>query len=819
VKFAAALRKPGQKIKRRLPCRKFFAKLMNERTLTHLNYSKIQSIFRDYAETPCGRRVFENLSPDYPAESIEHCYTRCQTLYQIVEAMGPCPLGGISDIENVLRHLRVSGVVLDSPHLLDIAFFIRKLKEIGGYFEKAGETHQVSYSPLTTRWEAIPSLYSLRSLIEKAIDPAGYIRDSASDKLRGLRKKAEKQKREIQKTLNRMLQSNRTSQQLTDSYLTMRNGRYVLPVKAGEKHSIQGIIHDQSQSRQTLFIEPITCVELNNALAMVQQEITHEEEAIKRHLTQQTATFFEPLTTAWQLLADLDEIHARVLFMRARNATVIPLRKTPGFNLKAARHPLLTAQEDAVVPIDLILPEGKQTLILSGVNAGGKTVALKTLGITLLMLKSGLPVLAAPESSLFPYEQLFTEIGDEQSIADDLSTFSAHILHLKEIIKKSGPSSLVLIDEIGAGTGMSEGEALSLGILDILGKEKASVVVTTHFEALKGYGAGNPLASNVSVDFDFLNQRPLYTLSYGVPGNSNAFETAKRLGLGNAILEAAASYRQKKDKLLSDLMREVEQIRHRITLEKQEVALIKRDIASLRAQYHQMLDEINEKKSHILKQWQLKWNMQLKKQKGQFHELLDKIKTTGASSRPTHAFRSSVVGEFNRLSRTPAPSPAQKAPRETTIPGAIEVGDNVYISSIAQKGRVVAIKERQKAAEVMTGGVRLQIPLNQLKRTGKAEKSHKPLLSVVRVDTEPMAARELNLVGYRVEDALPEVDKFIDTALVHNMKEVTIIHGIGTGRLRGAIRKFLSDYDGISALADGDLRHGGKGITVVQFFS
>jgi len=794
---------------------------MNERTLIHLNYSRIQSVFRDYAETPCGKRVFENLAPDYSVEEIECCYSHCQILCQIVEAIGLCPLGGVSDIEEVLRRLRVSGVILDIPHLLDMASFIRKLKEIGAYFEKAGESRQTPYPPVATRWETIPSLYSLQSLIEKAIDPAGYIRDSASDKLRKLRKKAEKQKQDIQKTLNRMLQSNRTSQQLTDAYLTIRNGRYVLPVKVGEKHSIQGIIHDQSQSRQTLFIEPIACVELNNALAMVQQEITHEEEAIKRRLTQQIATFSEPLTAAWQLLADLDVIHARVLFMRAWNATVISLRETSGFNLKAARHPLLTAQKGKIVPIDLILPEGKQTLILSGVNAGGKTVALKTLGITLLMLKSGLPVLAAPGSSLFPYEQLFTEIGDEQSITDDLSTFSAHVLHLKEIIRKSGPDSLVLIDEIGVGTGMSEGEALSLGILDVLGKKQASVVVTTHFEALKGYGAGNPLALNVSVDFDFLNQQPLYSLSYGVPGNSNAFETAKRLGLGNAILKASASYRREKDKLLSDLMREVEQIRHRMTLEKQEIALIKRDMASLRTQYRQTFDEINEKKSRILKQWQLKWATQLKKQKRQFYELLDKIKAAGASSEPTHAFRSSVIGEFNQLSRTPAPAafPAQKADRNVNIPGAIEVGDNVYISSIAQKGHVVAIKKRQKTAEIMTGGVRLQIPLNQLERTEKSEKPRRPRLSVVRIDAEPMAAHELNLVGYRVEDALPEVDKFIDTALVHNMKEVTIIHGIGTGRLRGAIREFLSGHSGISTLADGDLRRGGKGITVVQFFS
>jgi DNA mismatch repair protein MutS2 len=796
---------------------------MNERTLSHLNYSKMCDIFRDYAETPCGKRAFENLSPDYSYEKVEEYYNRCKTLLQIVEVMGPCPLEGVPDLEEVLRRLCISGVVLDSPHLLDITFLIRKMKEIHGYFQKAEDIHQRLYSPLTSQWETIPSLYPLQSAIEKAIDPTGYIRDSASEKLRQLRKKSERQKRDIQKTLDRMLQSSRISRQLTDSYLTIRNGRYVLPVKAGAKHNIQGIIHDQSQSHQTLFIEPMACVELNNVLAMVQQEIAHEEEAVRQDLTRRAATLVEPLALAWRLIGDLDSIHARVLFMLAHDATVISLRKTPGFNLKSVRHPLLAAQKAAeVIPIDLILPKGKQTLILSGVNAGGKTVALKTLGISLLMVKSGFPLLASPGSSLFLYEQLFTEIGDEQSIANDLSTFSAHILHVKNIIEKSGPETLVLIDEIGAGTGLSEGAALSLGILDVLGEKGASVVVTTHFEALKGYGASNPIAMNVSVDFDFRSQHPLYTLSYGVPGNSNAFETAERLGLEKSILDTAASYRQQNDKLLSNLMGEVEQIRHKITLDKREIALIKHDISSLLAQYRRTLDELTEKKTQILKQWRVKWTLQLKNQKEQFQELLNKVKASGASSEHTHAFRSSVAGEFNLLTRMPAaaiPFPEKKTYQEAIIPGMIGVGDQVYIPSIEKNGHVVSIKERQESAEVMTGGIRLQIPLNRLRRTGVAEKHPRPHLSVVRVDADPIASSELNVVGYRVEDALPEVDKFIDAALVHSLKEITIIHGIGTGRLRGAIRDFLSGHAGISNFADGDLRSGGKGITVVQLFT
>lgn len=792
---------------------------MDKRTLDHLDFYQILSIFEGFAKTEGGKQAFQHLEPHLSREKIEETYNQCHILRDIVTMEGPCPLDGVPGIGNLLGRLKVPGVVLDTSELLDVALLIRKLREIGRYFKKTEENTHLIYAPVSDRWAGISSLYPLQSIIEKAIDLTGYIKDNASPRLRNLRRKADKQKREIQTILDHIMRSKRVANQLSDQYLTMRNGRYVLPIKAGAKNTLQGIIHDQSQSRLTFFIEPIECVELNNELSMIYQEIEEEEEEIKRQLTLHVVENLHPLKLGWGIVTDLDKIHARILFMQVFDAVTVRLRDAPGFSLRSARHPLLFAQKAKdVVPIDLTMPEKKRVLVLSGANAGGKTVTLKTLGLALLMVKSGLPVTAAPDGEMYPYEELFTEIGDEQNIADDLSTFTAHIRHLKEIIDRSSRDSLVLIDEIGAGTGMSEGAALALGIMDVLGRKSATVIVTTHFELLKGYGSQNPLAMNVSVTFDSERQKPLYTLCYGVPGNSNAFETARQHGLDKEVLEAAERYRSHQDRLLTDLMSELEVLKRKAEAEREEVADARREILRIRDQFYRHYEEITQKKKEILKGWQLKWAQQIKKQRESFKELMQKIKTAPGQARSFHAYYSNLAGEFNRLTREP---PKQESPLnnldESASKGQVSVGDNVYVSAIGKEGHVTAVNPHQKTADVMVNGLRLQIPLKKLRRQVKLEeKTEGATNPLVGIDTSTEAKTELNIVGYRVQEALPEVDKFIDAALVHRMKEVTIIHGIGTGRLRKAIREFLSSHEGIKTFSDGDIQRGGNGITVVQ---
>ncbi len=790
---------------------------MDERTLTHLDFYEILSIFEEMAKTPGGKEAFRNLRPNLTPGEIEEVYLQCQNLGEIMDAMGPCPLDGVPEAGEILRRLAIPGVVLDTKELLDVARFIGKLREIGLYFKGAKEKARLAYPPILDRWEGIPALYPLKSVIEKSIDPTGYIKDQASPRLRELRRKAERKKGEIQKILDRMIHSKRVESQLADQYFTVRNGRYVLPIKAGAKHTLQGIIHDQSQSRLTVFIEPIECVELNNTLAMAYQEIEREEEAVRHRLTLKVADQLPALRKGWEIVTNLDEINARVLFMTSYEAAPVKLRETPGFSLSRARHPLLLARKASeVVPIDLKLPEGKQLMIISGVNAGGKTVALKTLGLGLLMTRSALPLTVAPGSEVFPYDEVFTEIGDEQSIANELSTFTAHIQHLKEIIGKSSGESLVLIDEIGAGTGMSEGAALALGMLDVLEARGATVVATTHFEHLKGYGAKNPKALNVSVAFDTENQVPLYALRYGIPGNSNAFETARRQGLSREVLEAAEKYRTHQDRLLTDLMGELETLKRKTDVERERISEARHQMEDLRDQFYRVAEEITRKKEEILKAWQVKWDRQIKKQRETFRQLMEKAKTlTRQERRGYHATYSSLAGEFNRATRAPVPPAIDLEAEEVTDPGyQAAVGDEVFVSSIGKQGRVAAINPHQETADVVVKGLRLQVPVKKLRRGKAVEK--KSSASFIGVEVTSQAATELNVVGYRVQDALPEVDKFIDTALVHNLKEVTIIHGVGSGRLKKAIREFLSTHEGIKTFADGDLRRGGHGVTVIE---
>ncbi len=792
---------------------------MKARTLEHLDYEKILTIFEEFSRTPGGRKAMRHLMPSFSRERIQEIYDHCLSLQGIVAEMGICPLEGVPSLAEVLGRLQVKGVVLDAVELLDVALFIGKLREIATYFKKAEEKTRIAYAPVLEHGEGIPILYALKKAIETAIDPTGFIKDHASPRLKELRRKAERQKHEIQTILERMIRSKRMADQIADQYLTIRNGRYVLPVKAGAKQAIPGIIHDQSQSRLTFFIEPMACVPLNNALALTYQEMEREEEAIRRQLTHQVAEHLSLLCRGWQIVTEVDLIHARVLYMEAYHAWPLELRDTPGGELRQMRHPLLLSQKaEKVIPIDLEIPEGKRMLILSGVNAGGKTVTLKTLGVAVLMLRAALPVPAAKGSDLYPFEEVFTEIGDEQNMADDLSTFTAHIQHLQEIIGGCSADSLVLIDEIGAGTGMSEGAALALGILDVLGERGATVMVTTHFELLKGYGARHPLAINVSVAFDAENMRPLYRLCYGIPGNSNAFETARRYGLGAEVLTAAQRYRSRQDRLLADLMGELEALKLEAEREKEAVSDARREILRLRDQFKQTYGDLIRKKEEILKKFQMKWDQQVKKQRQTFQKFLQNAKEGISQAHAYHAFYSSLKGEFNRMVREPFREEMDPGLSETPDSGEVNVGDDVYVTTVGQQGQITEINRRQGMAEVTVRGMRLQVPLKKLRKRegGKVKPGKTNQQTFVGVDVRTEARPELNVVGYRVQEALPEVDKFIDTALVHRMKEVTIIHGIGTGRLRGAIRDYLANHEGIEAFADGDIRRGGRGITVVR---
>ncbi len=789
--------------------------------MDHLNFHEILGMIGGFAKTPGGQEALSRLKPAFSPEEIDQIYAHCRSLQEITSIFGICPLEGIPSLKVIFQRLQVSGIVLDTPELLDVALFVEKLREIDTYFKKVKEKTQCTYPPVFERWGNIPDLYPLKKIIEGAIDATGYIKDHASDHLRKLRRRAKRQKNEIQIILNRMIHSRRLAEQLADQYLTIRNGRYVLPVKAGAKQAIQGIIHDQSQSRLTLFIEPIECVTLNNALSMTYQEIEREEEEIRRSLSAQVAERLSLLQRALEVVTDLDLIHARVLFMEKYGAAPVKLRDTPGCLLRQVRHPLLLIQKPReVVPIDLVIPEGKRIFILSGVNAGGKTVALKTFGVVVLMTKAALPIPSAQGGEIYPYQEVFTEIGDEQSIADDLSTFTAHIEHLKGILEKSTEKSLVLIDEIGAGTGMSEGAALALGILDILARRGATVMVTTHSELLKGYGAQHPLSMNISVAFDSEMMRPLYTLRYGIPGNSNAFEMAKRYGLPEKVLAAAQPYRTDQERMLTDLISELESLK--ITLEKERASVTdaKREIQSLREQFKGLCEEITHQKEEILKRFQAKWDNQVKKQRQTFQEFMKEIKDSSAEQGSSyHAFYSSMKGRFNRMTL----QPFREVPTKdgVSVPSfsdeTITVGNRVMVTTLGKTGHVLSIHSRQKSADILVKGIRMQIPLRDLKKCqedsqGKRQSGQ----TFIGVDLSTEIKPELNVVGYRVQDALPELDKFIDTALVHRMREVTIIHGIGTGKLREAIHKYLSEHEGIKGFDDGDIRRGGRGITVVQ---
>jgi DNA mismatch repair protein MutS2 len=729
-------------------------------------------------------------------------------LKKIQETEGEIPLGGLKDIEGILNKLEIEGSVLDVEELLDLYHQMVLCKGLRRFFQKL---ENVKVPHLQEKISMLSYPKGLEKEILRVIDTKGEILDRASPALLEIRQRLGGVREKAKGVLESLLHQENLQSIFQEQFITLRNGRYVVLIKSDSENRLEGIIHDYSQSRMTFFFEPLQVVSLNNEINVLMGEEKEEEYRILAGLSDQVREERQSLRNDFDLLGELDLLFAMAKFsLRLRG--VSPLLNEEGrIEMKEARNPFLTLQrEDQVIPITLRMGGGRRVLIVSGANAGGKTVALKTLGLLTLMAQSGLPIPVAEGSQVGVFQDIFAVIGDEQNIEENLSTFSSHLLHVNQILEEAGPRSLVLLDELGVGTHAQEGCALAMGFLDRFRESGASVVVTTHFDRLKAYGYHHPGVENVAVEFDERTLEPKYTLAYGSSGLSNAFLIAEKLGISEKVLEAAHLHQNGSGEEIAQALETLERLKEAAEKEKLQASRMKEESGLERERLKKILETIKDKRLEIYSKAEEKARKAVQK-------IEEELKKWVLHRKEENIPGSLQRKEIRDIRETFLPSIGKKG--RSAIPGGLKVGERVKIEGLRSTGILTNVKEALNRAEVLTDKAKVKAPLSQIiqvtdenEKKGTGIPRDQPLLK--GTVEEPIS--QLNVIGLTVEDALPKVDKFIDQALLHGLEKVQIIHGVGTGRLRDAIGRYLNGQRAVKSLSSGETMKGGRGMTIVE---
>ena len=784
---------------------------MDNRSLKALEFHSLLNILKDFSISPLGQKRCLALTPTRDRFLIESRLTEVIELKEILETLGDIPLRGLKDIGELLKRLEVAGSVLEVQEILDIHRQMLLGKGLRRFFLKP----EVKAPSLQEKISKLSALKALEKEILQAINTKGEVLDRATPGLSDIRRRLGTVREKAKGALERLLRREDLQPIFQEDFITLRNGRYVLLIKSDFKNRLEGIIHDQSHSHMSLFFEPLQVVPFNNEINILTAEEKEEEYRILEDLSGKMREELPSLWSDFDIFGGLDLLYAMARLTLLLKGIRPELNEDGRIVMKEARSPLLSLQKEAqVVPVDLRMGESIRTLIISGANAGGKTVALKTVGLLTLMVQSGLPIPAAEGSEAALFDEVFSVIGDEQSMEENLSTFSAHLLHVNKILEKAGPGSLVLLDELGVGTNSSEGSALAMGFLDLFREKKASVVVTTHFDGLKTYGYLHPDVENVSVRFDEKTLEPLYTLSYGSSGLSNAFLVAEKLGVAERVLEIARRHRNGSEQEAARALEGLERLK--ADAEKERLLWIgKREEAEQdQRRLKEILDRVRQGREAALSRAEEKARKAAQKVEEELKAWLRLQK----EKLPSQVRRKEIQEIRERF------FPSVRRRGLHAIAGGLKIGDHVRIESLKKDGILLKMEKSLNRAEVMMEKARVIVPLNDIIRPAGEEGNVEPggrSFAAPADRHEPRRAveeipAELNVIGLTVEEALPVVDKFIDQALLHGLEKIRIIHGIGSGRLRNAIGKYLNTHRGVKLFVPGEAQRGGSGVTVVE---
>ena len=789
---------------------------MNNKSLSTLEYNKIISRLVSFACSDGAKQILHKLEPMTDIDKINTALDYTNDALTRVYQKGSVDFSRIKDIRGSIARLKV-GSSLNALELLNISMLLECAAHIKGYYEQRADSIQ----PLI---DMLDPVTLLNNAIKKCIISEDEISDDASANLRSIRRPKNIAADRIHTELHKILNSPSTRTYLQDYVITTRQGRFCLPVKAEYKSLMPGMVHDQSSTGSTVFIEPAAVVKLNNDIRELELKEQAEIEVILADLSAKAAEYTDSLLSDYEILTNLDCIFAKALLSRHFNCSRPVMNNKGIVNIKKGRHPLI--EPHTVVPIDIYLGTDFNLLIITGPNTGGKTVSLKTVGLLTLMAQAGLNIPALEHSDIAVFDNIFADIGDEQSIEQSLSTFSSHMTNTVDILKKADSNSLILFDEIGAGTDPTEGAALAIAILDSLHRRNITTMATTHYSEIKMYALTTDGVENACCEFDVQSLRPTYRLLIGVPGKSNAFAISKKLGLSDNIINDASRRLDSEDIKFEDLVTDLEQSRVTIEREREELNEYKAQIAQLKSELTKKTERLDERTDNIIRKANEEAARILKDAKEYADKTINAMNKHGMTVKELEKHRSAIREKMNKRQEKLKIEPANNISEHKAHDiSEFKVGMHVKVLTMNVIGTVSQIHKNKNQVTVLVGSLNTKMDIKNLAilkgYKDPAETSSKPKgaggSGKIKMSKSSSVSSEINLLGYTVDEAIAVLDKYLDDAYIARIPQVRIVHGKGTGALRSGITSYLHGVPYIKEFRLGQIGEGAEGVTIVTF--
>lgn len=779
--------------------------------LEKLEYNKILEKLSNYTTTYLGKALCLDLLPSNSKEEVKNMLKETEEAVNLLYKCNTPPISEIADNTINIKTIESYGT-LSIKSILELANILKISEDLKKYFSADYiDTNKFLYLK-----DIFSGLYSNTSITEKVsscIIDENNIDDKASKELSNIRKKQKNIEQDIKSKLNTFLHSSTYSKYIQENVVTIRNDRYVIPVKEEYRSQIKGFVHDISSSGSTVFIEPISVFELNNEIANLKIEENLEIEKILQNLSKLFYLYVEEIKKDIECIGKLDFIFAKAKYSRAIKGITPLITDNKEIKLVNAKHPLL--DPNTAVPISLELGTSFNTLVITGPNTGGKTVTLKTIGLLTAMTCSGLNIPAQEKTSIYVFDKIFADIGDDQSISDSLSTFSSHMKNIVDIVNNSTSNSLILVDELGSGTDPIEGASLAISILDYFKSHNSLTVATTHYQELKKYALTIDGFENASVEFDIDTLSPTYHLLIGVPGKSNAFEISKKLGLSENIIEIAKSNLNKKDVDFEELLKNIYDNKSKIENEKIEISKELEKVSNLKKSLERDNSKLLEQEQNIINNAKIEARNILLDAKEEASSIISKMNNYANSNSELNNLRNQLNKDIKNISITSVDK------KQSSLKNSLDIKDikpntEVFITTLGQNGIILSNISKSNEVQVQIGSMKMNINIKYLEKVKDSNKKNSSTVSYNSVSKTRTAKPEINVIGLNVDEAIFVIDKFLDDGYLAKLQTVRIVHGKGTGKLREGIHKFLKTNSHVNSFRIGTFGEGEMGVTVVE---
>jgi DNA mismatch repair protein MutS2 len=793
---------------------------MNKKVFNTLEFNKITQQLKNCAVSPMGKEIAENIEPSKDISEIIQWQKETSEAETMIMRKGDIPLGGLREIRPQIKRASMGGN-LGIVELLNIGSFLYVCRRVKNY--SVNENKNEIYENIGPMFEMITEAPKLEKEIERCILSETEVADEASQGLKSVRREIAVSNDRIREHLNSIINSSTYRNMLQDYVITIRNDRYCVPVKSEYRNSFSGMVHDQSNTGSTLFIEPLSVVQLNNKIKELQSKEKSEIEKVLQRLSESVYENIDIISSNLEILTKLDFIFAKGKLSISMKGTQPIINSSGYINIKKGRHPLLDSK--TVVPINIYMGDKFTTILITGPNTGGKTVVLKTLGLFQLMGQSGLHIPALDNSELAVFDQVFADIGDEQSIEQNLSTFSAHMKNTVSILENVTDNSLVLFDELGAGTDPVEGAALAMSIISSLKKRNIRTAVTTHYSELKVYALSTEGVENASCEFDVESLKPTYRLLIGIPGKSNAFAISKRLGLSDDIINGAREFIGREDAKFEDVITDLEISKKTVVLEQERAEQYRLEAEKLKKEVEKQKEKTNQQKEKILAKAKEDARLIYQKAKEDADYIIKEMNREAREHANQEKMNSSRRKIKEKLENANTEANKMMAKRKKSLKpiGKLAVGDTVYIVSFDQHGTVLSMPDSNKDVFVQMGIMKVKVPLSELvfddfsaKEKQEKQTVKRSFSSSARTGKSMNIKSEIDIRGQTVDEGIGNIDKYIDDAFLSGLNQIMIIHGKGTGVLREAVQQYLAHNPHVKSYRYGKYGEGEMGVTVVE---